>query len=215
MGKLDAPPPRSEAKPKPGEKVNPALMPASKTEDDNKAAAKARILTTMVLQERTKPRDTHILMGGDFTRPGAVATAGTPAVLPPMAQPGKSTALTRLDLAHWLVGPDNPLTSRVLVNRLWAHYFGLGLVETENDFGTQGTQPSNPQLLDWLATTMVGEGWSLKRMHRLIVTSATYLAASAGPNPPTAIRVTVCWSVSNAFGMEARLRDVALSASGF
>src|SRR5262249_10193169 len=85
----------------------------------------------------------------------------------------------RLDLAHWLVSPENPLTARVIMNRVWQQYFGRGLVETENDFGLQGTRPTHPELLDWLAVEFMARGWSLKAMHRLIVTSATYRQASA------------------------------------
>src|SRR5262249_14011098 len=128
------------------------------------------VLTTMVLQERKTPRESHVLIGGDFTRKGMLVAPGTPAVLPRLEAPDKGT-LNRLDLARWLVAPENPLTSRVLVNRIWGKYFGLGLVETENDFGTQGTPPSHPELLDWLASEVVRQGWSLKPLHRLIVTS--------------------------------------------
>ena len=85
---------------------------------------------------------------------------------------------TRLDLARWLVDPENPLTPRVQMNRLWMHYFGRGLVETEEDFGTQGTPPTHPELLDWLAAEFIRQGWSLKEMHRLIVTSSTYRQSS-------------------------------------
>ena len=93
------------------------------------------------------------MLGGDFLRKGAVVTPGVPAVLPPLPAAGRSP--NRLDLARWLVDPKNPLTARVTVNRFWQHYFGLGLVETENDFGTQGTPPTHPELLDWLATEFV------------------------------------------------------------
>ncbi len=124
-------------------------------------------LTTMVLQERATPRETHLLQGGDFTRKGMVVTPGTPAVLPPLhrrKEPDASstaspTEANRLDLARWLVSTENPLTARVVVNRIWGHYFGLGLVETENDFGTQGTPPSHPELLDWLAAEFMQNGW--------------------------------------------------------
>ena len=208
-------PPEPKAK-KPGEPVNPALMPASKTEDENKANAKARILTSMVMHERATPRETHILMGGDFTRPGATATPDTPAVLPRLQQKAKSKASTRLDLARWLVAPNNPLTARVLVNRIWSHYFGLGLVETENDFGTQGTPPSHPQLLDWLATTMIREGWSLKRMHRLVVTSAVYRQDSrVRPELATIDPRNRLLARQQRLRLEAEgVRDAALSASG-
>jgi len=173
-------------------------------------------VTTLVMRELDKPRETHILIKGDFTRPGALVTPGVPAtleeisvspaanakgaaapILPehPQTQPGEKP--TRLDLARWIVSSNNPLTARVLVNRVWQQYFGRGLVETENDFGTQGIFPSHPELLDWLASEFMepgyrGDGggglapgaarsqnpearrWTLKQLHRLIVTSATY-----------------------------------------
>jgi hypothetical protein len=88
----------------------------------------------------------------------------------------------RKALADWLVAPENPLTSRVIVNRLWQHHFGQGLVTTPSDFGTMGAEPTNPELLDWLALELIARGWSLKAMHRLIVTSATYRQSSRG-NP--------------------------------
>src|SRR6185503_4779673 len=96
------------------------------------------------------------------------------------SQPG----LTRLDLAKWIVDPENPLTARVIVNRVWQRYFGKGIVETENDFGTQGIPPSHPELLDWLASELIqpsdknAKPWSLKHIHRLIVTSAIYRQSS-------------------------------------
>jgi mono/diheme cytochrome c family protein len=130
--------------------------------------------TTMVLQELPKPRDTYIHLGGDFTRKGAKVTPGTPHILPPLA----AAKPNRLDLAKWLVDPKNPLTTRVAVNRLWQQYFGRGLVETDNDFGTQGTPPSHSELLDWLAVEFMEHGWSLKHVHRLIVTSAVYRQSS-------------------------------------
>jgi hypothetical protein len=135
--------------------------------------------TTMVLQEMPKPRETFIHIGGDFTRKGPKVGAGVPSVLHALslkdAKP--QTAANRLDLARWLVDKKNPLIGRVTMNRLWMHYFGKGIVETENDFGLQGTLPSHPELLDWLATKFM-DNWSLKAMHRLIVTSATYRQAS-------------------------------------
>lgn len=131
--------------------------------------------TTLVMQERAAPRETYVHLGGDFTRKGDRVAPGVLSVLhplPPKDQP------TRLDLARWLVDPRNPLIGRVTVNRMWQHYFGKGLVETENDFGTQGAPPTHRELLDWLAMEFVARGWSQKAMHRLIVTSATYRQAS-------------------------------------
>src|SRR5258706_9250551 len=90
----------------------------------------------------------------------------------------------RLDLARWLVSTDNPLTPRVTMNRVWMHYFGRGLVETDDDFGSQGTPPTHPELLDWLARECMRNGWSMKAMHPLLVTSATYRQSSgARPDP--------------------------------
>jgi mono/diheme cytochrome c family protein len=176
---------------------------------------------TMVMQERKTPRATHVLLGGDFTRKGAEVIPGVPAVLPPLASVGRGVGgegrtTNRLDLARWLVDPKNPLTARVIVNRLWQHYFGLGLVETDNDFGTQGPPPSHPELLDWLATEFVRQGWSLKAMHRLIVTSATYRQSSKAR--PDLIAVD---ARNRLLARQVRLRleaefvrDAALEASG-
>jgi len=131
------------------------------------------VVTTMVVRERKAPRETHILLGGDFTRPGVKVGPGLPAALPGAAQ-----AKTRLDFAKWLVEPANPLTARVAVNRWWGQFFGLAIVETENDFGTQGTPPSHPELLDYLASEFTAREWSVKALHKLIVTSATYRQSS-------------------------------------
>ena len=133
--------------------------------------------TTLVMQERKTPRTTNVFIKGDFTRPSAEVTPGTPAVLHPL--PSQNGQPNRLDLARWIVSPENPLTARVIVNRVWQVYFGRGLVETENDFGTLGTPPTHPELLDWLAVEFQQQGWSMKELHRLIVTSSTYRQSSA------------------------------------
>ena len=135
-----------------------------------------RGVSTLVLRELPKPRTTTVFIQGDFTRPSAEVTCGTPAVLPEVES--QSDQLNRLDLARWLVSPKNPLTARVTVNRVWQHYFGRGLVETENDFGLQGSLPSHPELLDWMAVEFMERGWSLKELHRQIVTSLTYRQTS-------------------------------------
>ena len=151
--------------------------------DGKKAKAKPKVekpaITTMVLAERPVARQTKILLGGDFTRAGMEVDAGTPALLPSLNRASAVGKPNRLDLAQWLVSRINPLTSRVLVNRHWGHFFGLPLVETENDFGTQGSLPSHPDLLDWLATRFMEDGWSMKKLHRLVVNSATYRQSSA------------------------------------
>jgi hypothetical protein len=173
-------------------------------------------LTTLVLQERATPRETHVLKGGDFTRPGEKVDPGTPAVLPPLGKPPSEGTPNRLDLARWLVRPGHPLTARVLVNRVWGQYFGVGLVETENDFGTRGTPPSHPELLDWLATEFVRQHWSLKALHRLIVTSATYRQSSEIRPDLEAVDPRNRFLARQArLRLEAEVvRDVALAASG-
>lgn len=136
----------------------------------------SNIPTTLILRERNKPRDTHIHIRGDFLRKGARVSAGVPDVLPPWTAGDKTPA--RLKLARWLVDTSNPLTARVIVNRIWQRFFGRGLVATENDFGTQGAPPSHPELLDWLADEFVRREWSIKSLQRLIVASATYRQSS-------------------------------------
>tara|TARA_R110002073_G_C9482545_1_gene580166 strand:+ start:205 stop:2592 length:2388 start_codon:yes stop_codon:yes gene_type:complete len=138
--------------------------------------AMKRVPTTLVMQERRTPRTTHVFVKGDFTRPAAEVTPGTPAVLHPLEK--ASERPNRLDLARWITGPQNPLTARVIINRVWQHYFGRGLCEIENDFGLQGSLPSHPELLDWLAVEFVEQGWSLKEMHRQIVNSHAYQQTS-------------------------------------
>ena len=124
----------------------------------------------MVMQELPQPRKTQVLIRGQYDRPGEPVVAGTPQALPSL--PEKSPP-NRLGLARWLVSKQNPLTSRVLVNRIWLHHFGDGLVRTPSDFGVLGARPTHPRLLDWLATEFLRTGWDVKAMHRLSVTSAT------------------------------------------
>ncbi|WP_254510969.1 PSD1 and planctomycete cytochrome C domain-containing protein [Anatilimnocola floriformis] len=126
--------------------------------------------------ELAQPRETRLHQRGDFLSPGDVVHRGTPEILPAVNSAEK---LTRLDLARWLVGNENPLTARVTVNRHWQQLFGRGLVATSDDFGRQGDKPSHPELLDWLANDFRAQGWSLKQLHRRIVTSATYQQSSA------------------------------------
>ena len=139
-------------------------------------AHKKSIPSTMILRELEKPRTTHIQIRGDYLRTGAVVQPAVPAVLPPITLNDRS--INRLDFAQWLTNDENPLTARVTVNRYWQRFFGLGIVETENDFGTQGSAPSHPALLDWLASEFRDGHWGIKSLHRLIVTSSTYQQVS-------------------------------------
>ncbi len=133
------------------------------------------IPTSMVMAEMPKPRETAILGRGDYQNRGEIVTPGVPAMLPPL--PAGEPA-NRLTLAKWLVSGSHPLTARVTVNRYWQMYFGTGLVKTTEDFGSQGEQPSNPDLLDWLATEFVRTGWDVKGMQKLLVMSAAYRQSS-------------------------------------
>ena len=133
-----------------------------------------------------KPTPTYLLRRGDYQNPGGRVEPGVPSVLRvglkpyQVVEPGWTTETTgrRLALAKWLVQPHHPLTSRVMVNRVWQHHFGRGLVETPGNFGLAGAKPTHPELLDWLATEFVRKGWSLKRLHKLIMTSTVYRQSS-------------------------------------
>jgi len=130
----------------------------------------------MVMQELPEPREAHVLIRGAFDHPGDKVEPGTPAWLPPLPAGAPNN---RLGLAMWLVDPSNPLTARVAVNRYWEMFFGVGLVKTVDNFGSQGDQPSHPELLDWLATEFLRLRWDEKAMQKVIVTSATYRQSSA------------------------------------
>lgn len=191
---------------------------------DGKARARKKtenpdLAELMVMKETDTPRQTFIHLRGDFLRndektgplkPGVIAAVQAAFTTPP------PEFQTRLDLARWLVSPENPLTPRVTVNRIWMHYFGRGLVETDEDFGTQGTPPTHPELLDWLARTFVERGWSAKAMHRLIVTSATYRQSSkARPELVEIDARNLLLARQERVRIEAEIvRDAALSASG-
>jgi len=135
----------------------------------------ASIPTTMVMQEMQQPRETYLLVRGQYDAPGKRVTASVLSGMPPLPE---SEAANRLGMARWLVDPSHPLTARVTVNRLWQQLFGTGIVRTVEDFGTQGDWPSHPDLLDWLAVELIESGWDLKHIQRLIVASATYRQTS-------------------------------------
>jgi hypothetical protein len=130
--------------------------------------------TVMVMQEGP-PRETHLLLRGAYDRPGDKVSPGVPAVLPPLPAGAPNN---RLGFAKWLVDPANPLPARVTMNRFWQMYFGVGLVKTVEDFGSQGEWPMHLELLDWLATEFIRTGWDVKAMQKTIVMSATYRQSS-------------------------------------
>jgi len=167
----------------------------------------------LVLQDREQPRQTHQLERGDFLKPGKVVTAATPAFLnpPPTAQPA-----TRLTVAQWLVDRRAPTTARAIVNRVWQAYFGTGIVSTSEDLGSQCEAPSHPELLDWLAVELMESGWSLKHLHRLIATSATYRQSSrVTPELYARDPYNRLLARGPRFRVDAELvRDIALTASG-
>ena len=149
-----------------------------------KAEAEKSLPAVMVMQELPAPRPTFVLKRGQYDQPGEKVSPGVPGVLPPLPD---GAPANRLGLANWVVSPANPLTARVAVNRWWQMVFGTGLVKTVEDFGVTGELPSHPELLDFLATELIGDrapgagpraAWDVKALMRLIVTSATYRQAS-------------------------------------
>jgi hypothetical protein len=170
---------------------------------------KAQIPRVMVMSDR-RPRTTHVLNRGNYEEPLEKVEPATPGVF------ATSAGKNRLGLAQWIVSADNPLTARVQVNKYWQTFFGHGLVNTPENFGVQGSPPTHPELLDWLATEFVATGWDVKRMHKLIVMSATYRQSSK-TNPALEKRDPDNELLARGarFRLPAMvLRDVALAASG-
>lgn len=182
---------------------------------NKKAALEKKLPSTMIMSERDKPRNSFVQIRGDFLDPGPAVKPGTFRVLHAW-QPPKDREANRLDLANWIMDPANPLTARVQANRMWQHLFGVGLVETENDFGYQGATPTLPGLLDHLATELTQNGWRLKPIYKQIVMSATYQQSSAYRQDAAAIDpANHLHSHQRRFRVEAEVvRDVALCASG-
>jgi Protein of unknown function (DUF1553)/Protein of unknown function (DUF1549)/Planctomycete cytochrome C len=191
------------------------------------AALDKAIPTTMIMQEMDQPRDAYFLIRGQYDKKGDKVLPGVPAVLPPLTE---GLPHNRLGLAQWLVAPSHPLTSRVIVNRYWQMLFGTGLVKTAEDFGSQGEPPSHPELLDWLAAEFMQptesqlqekqqskeQGWNVKALLRLIVTSAAYrqsstvTAAQLAKDPENRLLAR-----GPRFRLQAEfIRDLALSTSG-
>ena len=172
------------------------------------------LIKAQTIRETATPRQTYIHIRGDFLNQGNPVKAQTPSVLPAMQIRGQ--VANRLDLAEWITSPQNPLTSRVIANRHWQHFFGQGIVTSEDDFGTQGTKPSHPALLDWLANRFSSQGWSFKELCRSIVLSATYRQSSQSRPEVTERDPYNTWLArQNRLRVEAEIiRDMALKASG-
>ena len=169
--------------------------------------------TQLALNERDAKRETHLLVRGDFLKPGKLVEPGVPAFLNPFPA---GAPRNRLGFAQWLVSRDSPTTARSLVNRTWQAYFGTGFVASSEDLGRQSDKPSHPELLDWLSVELMEHGWSVKHLHRLIVTSAAYRQKSA-VTPELLEKDPYNRLISRGprFRVEAEVvRDIALAASG-
>ena len=174
---------------------------------------KARGTIALVMNERPAEAEAYVLFRGEYDKRRDPVKAGTPTVLPPLAEGGPRN---RLALAEWLLRPDHPLTARVTVNRFWQEVFGTGLVRTSGDFGVSGEQPSHPELLDWLAVEFRESGWDIKRFFKLLVTSSAYRqAAVATPEKLEKDLQNRLLSRGPRFRMDGEMiRDYALAASG-
>ncbi len=215
--------------------LNQAVAEVKKQRD----AYNEAIPQTFVFKDLEQPREAFVMLRGAYDKPGDKVEPEVPAVLPPLrrrtmtvaatqvAPPSGSDALghaspevpvraNRLDLAQWLVAPENPLTARVTVNRFWQQFFGTGLVATPDDFGSQGQPPSHPELLDWLAGTFRDSGWDVKELVRLMVTSETYRQSSkVTPELLAKDPANVQLARGPRFRLDAeQLRDNALFVSG-
>lgn len=193
--------------------IDPAWSDAWRARREHEHA-RPRLPSSLVLERRAEPRTTRVFVRGDPLRPGEVVRPGVPAALDRVGLDG--ALRTRLDLARWLVHPDNALTWRVTANRWWQQLFGIGLVETEADFGQGGERPSHPDLLEWLARHLVQDGFSRRAFLRRVVTSGTYMQA-ATPRAellPVDPRNRLLARQSTPRLTAEALRDSALRASG-
>jgi hypothetical protein len=136
------------------------------------------IPSTFVYRDSPKPRQSFVMLRGQYNQPGEPVQPGVPSILPNIPSKAEGSSANRLDLARWLVAPNHPLTARVAVNRFWQQFYGVGLVKTSGDFGTQGEPPSHPELLDWMSRSFIESGWDVKQLVRTIVTSSAFRQSS-------------------------------------
>jgi hypothetical protein len=144
--------------------------------EEERKSIEGRLPPTLVMQEMDGLREAYLLFRGEYDKRGDKVERRLPTILPPMPEGAPNN---RLGLAQWLVSPNHPLTARVTVNRFWQQFFGTGLVKTSEDFGVQGDFPSHPELLDWLATEFIANGWDVKRLVKTMVLSSVYRQSSA------------------------------------
>jgi hypothetical protein len=147
------------------------LLKERTTAENERKELDKTVEKTLIMGELPQARPSFVMLRGQYNKPGEPVKPGTPAVFPPLKAGDRPS---RLDLARWLVAPEHPLTARAAVNRFWQQFFGTGLVKTADDFGAQGEPPSHPELLDWLAVEFRESQWDVKRLVKLILTSATY-----------------------------------------
>ena len=181
--------------------------------EQEQATIKTKATVAHVMQEKADPAMAFVLHRGDYDKRRDKVTPGTPAALPAMPD---DLPRNRLGFAQWLLRPENPLTTRVTVNRIWQEVFGAGIVRTAGDFGITGELPSHPELLDWMAVELRESGWDLKKFYKMLVTSATYRqAALTTPEKLAKDPANKLLSRGPRFRMDAEMvRDYALSTSG-
>ncbi len=190
-----------------------AAVAALKKARDAENAVINPVREIMTMRELNRPRQTHVLRRGAYDAKGEPVSAGVPEKIFPLPS---GLPDNRLGLARWMTDPKHPLTARVAVNRIWKQHFGRGLVATVDDFGAQGSLPTHPELLDWLANRFIASGWDRKALHRLILTSATYRQTSAAPAGPVARdpdNSLLARGPKHRFAAEV-IRDHALAVSG-
>jgi hypothetical protein len=186
--------------------------------DDKMPAPLASIYS--VTDDPKKASPIQILFHGDYLNPVAKVGVRPLGILLPEGEPEApiETGQPRLKLAEWMTDANNPLTARVMVNRVWQYHFGAGLVSTPNDFGRMGTRPSNPELLDWLASRFVESGWRIKPLHRMILLSSAYRQSSISPIEKVAMEKdsenALLWKFSHRRLEAEELRDAMLSVAG-
>lgn len=177
------------------------------------AAINKAVPSSLIMEDRKQKRQAHVLERGQYTQKRDPVSSKIPDWIAP---PLENMPENRLGLAQWLVQKDHPLTARVTVNRYWQHFFGTGLVKTSEDFGIQGTRPSHPKLLDWLALDFIANGWDVKRTHKLMVMCATYRQSSrVTPGKLSADPENRFLARGPRFRLDAEvIRDQALAVSG-